>query len=43
MKHFLLATSLTASLLLATTPFSASAQSYPAKPVHVIVDRKSVV
>lgn len=37
MKHFLLATSLTASLLLATTPFSASAQSYPAKPVHVIV------
>ena len=37
MKRFLLAASVAASLLLAAVPLSAQAQTYPAKPVHVVV------
>ncbi|MDB5877594.1 MAG: putative Bug-like extra-cytoplasmic solute receptor, family, partial [Variovorax sp.] len=37
MKRFLLAAFAAASLLLATVPLSAQAQTYPAKPVHVVV------
>ena len=37
MKHFLWVTSVAASLLLAAVPLSAQAQTYPARPVHVVV------
>ena len=37
MKHFLWATSVAASILLAAVPLSAQAQTYPVKPVHVVV------
>ena len=37
MKHFLWVTSVVASILLAAVPLSAQAQTYPVKPVHVVV------
>ena len=37
MKHFLWATSVATSILLAAVPLSAQAQTYPVKPVHVVV------